>query len=297
MRIMLLFIVAILPMLVLSQNATERKIIDVHLHARTFNYYGNPPAPSPATGMQPKWKTDGEVVQMTLDTLKKYGIVKAIISGNLSRVADFKNADSARFVSSLEYPSRQGTLPDTATFIRLFKEGKFFVFGELGLQYIGKALTDPELAPYMNICERLGIPVAVHTGLGMPTPSFRTSLGNPQVIEEVLVKHPKLKVQLMHLGCPFLAETIAIMAVYPQVYADLSAINWIIPTAAFYSYLQSIMEAGFGKRIMYGSDQMGWPDAIGVSIRKIENAPFLNESQKQDIFYNNARVFFNLGKD
>ena len=294
MRYSFLFLATLLPLAVLSQDP-KRKIIDVHLHARTFNYYGNPPAPNPVTGLQPKWKNDAEVVQITLDTLKKYGIIKAIISGNLTRIADFKNADSARFVSSLEYPARQATLPDTTTFINLYNEKKFFAFGELGLQYIGKTLTDPELEPYMRICERLGIPVGLHTGLGLRSnPAFRTTLGNPQLIEDVLVKYPKLKIYLMHLGSPYLQETIAIMAVYPQVYADLSAINWIIPTAAFYTYLNSLMEAGLGKRIMYGSDQMGWPDAIGLSIRTIENAPFLTESQKQDIFYNNARNFFNL---
>jgi predicted TIM-barrel fold metal-dependent hydrolase len=298
MRILVLSIVAFLSQIVYSQNKADRKIIDVHLHARTFNYYGDPPAPNPVTGARPKWKNDAEVVQMTIDTMKKYGIVKAIISGNLSRVADFRNADSGRFIPSLEYPASRADLPDTATFVKLFNEGKFIVFGELGLQYMGKTLTDPELEPYLNICERLKIPVAVHTGLGMPTnTAFRTSLGNPQLIEDVLVKHPKLKIQLMHMGLPYQAETIAIMAVYPQVYADIAVINWIIPTPTFYSYLQAMIDAGFGKRIMYGSDQMGWPDAIGVSIKKIENAPFLTESQKQDIFYNNACVFYNLIKN
>ena len=304
MRLLFLFVITIISQLVYAQNKAERKIIDVHLHARAFDYYGNPPSPNPVTGLQPKWKNDQEVVQMTIDTLKKYGIEKAILSGILPRIADFQKVDSARIVPSLEYPNRQDIpLPDTATFIKLFKEGKFLVFGELGLQYIGKTLADPELEPYLAICERLGIPVAVHTGLGAPNtpynccPNFRTSLGNPQLIEEVLIKHRRLKVQIMHLGAPYLEETLAIMSVYPQVYADISAINWLIPTPAFYSYLKSIMDSGGGKRIMYGSDQMGWPDAIGLSIKNIENAPFLTEAQKQDIFYNNARVFYNLGKD
>ena len=298
MRILLCFIVGFFSQPVYSQNKVERKIIDVHLHARPFDYYGNPPAPNFITGVQAKWKNDAEVVQMTLDTLKKYGIVKAIISGTVSRVADFKNADPERFIPSLDYPAIKEALPDTATFIKLFNEGKFLVFGELGLQYRGKTLADPELEPYLTICERLKIPVGLHTGLGMRSnPAFRTTLGNPQLIEEVLVKHPGLKIYLMHMGAPYEAETIAIMAVYPQVYADISAINWLLPTAWFYSYLKTMMDAGFGKRIMYGSDQMGWPDAIPLSIKTIENAPFLTESQKQDIFYNNAKVFFNLSKD
>jgi predicted TIM-barrel fold metal-dependent hydrolase len=300
MRILCLFVIAFGFRPVYAQQTPGRKIIDMHLHARPFNYYGNPPAPNPVTRVKPTWKNDAEVVQMTIDTLKKYGVVKAIISGTISRVADFKNADPGRFIPSLDYPAIKEPLPDTSAFIKLYNEGKFLVFGELGLQYVGKTLTDPELAPYLAICERLGIPVGLHTGLSAPNtpytccPAFRTTLGNPQLIEEVLIKHPKLKIYLMHFGAPYQAETLAIMSIYPQVYADISVLNWIIPTASFYSYLQYMMDAGFGKRIMYGSDQMGWPDAIGLSIRTIENAPFLTESQKQDIFYNNARVFLNL---
>ncbi len=74
----------------------------------------------------------------------------------------------------------------------------------------------------------------------------------------------------------------------------MAVINWILPVAEFRSYLKSIMDAGFGERIMYGSDQMGWPDAIPLSIKNVENVSFLTETQKQDIFYNNAALFYNL---
>ncbi len=45
---------------------------------------------------------------------------------------------------------------------------------------------------------------------------------------------------------------------------------------------------------MYGSDQMQWPDAIGIAIERIESAPFLTNSQQRDILYNNAVRFFRL---
>ncbi|HET6768504.1 MAG TPA: amidohydrolase family protein, partial [Chitinophagaceae bacterium] len=179
-------------------------------------------------------------------------------------------------------------------------EKKFYVFGELALQYEGKTLADPELEPYLAICERMGIPVALHTGMGPPNtpynccPKFRTHLGNPQLIEEVLIKHPKMKIQLMHVGFPWLQETKAILNVYPQVYADISAINWRRPVADFYNYFKSLVDAGYAKRLMFGSDQGAWEDAIPLSIKNVENAPFLTEEQKQDIFYNNAARFYNI---
>ena len=45
---------------------------------------------------------------------------------------------------------------------------------------------------------------------------------------------------------------------------------------------------------MFGSDQMRWPDRIGVAIAAIEQAPFLTAEQKRDILFNNAARFLRL---
>lgn len=75
------------------------------------------------------------------------------------------------------------------------------------------------------------------------------------------------------------------MTQYPQLYADVSTITWIIPRDAFHEYLQGLIRAGLGKRIMFGSDQMQWPAVIGAAIEAINSANFLTEMQKRDIFY------------
>jgi predicted TIM-barrel fold metal-dependent hydrolase len=98
----------------------------------------------------------------------------------------------------------------------------------------------------------------------------------------------------MHMGYPFLQETKAILSIYPQVYTDMAVIDWALPKEEFYQYLKSMITAGFEKRIMYGSDQMIWDDAIGMSIKTVEAAPFLSEQQKQDLFYNNAAKFYGI---
>jgi predicted TIM-barrel fold metal-dependent hydrolase len=45
---------------------------------------------------------------------------------------------------------------------------------------------------------------------------------------------------------------------------------------------------------MFGSDQMAWPDAIGLAIEGVDSAPFLAPEQKRAIFYENAVAFFRL---
>ena len=301
MRILCIIIVCTLFLAADREQVAQRKIIDVHFHARLFTDYSNPPPPNPVTGKIPEWKNDKEMMDIMLTAVKTNNIVKVIVSGNITTVGNYQKADPERVIPGFDYPYEGNTsLPDTATFVRYIQERKLSVFGELALQYYGKTLADPEFEPYLNICERLGVPVALHTGLAPPgtpykcCPKFRTHLGNPQLIEEVLIKHPKLKIQLMHMGFPWMEETKAIMHIYPQVYADIGAIVWTRAGTDFYSYLKSFMEAGFGKRIMFGTDQMAWPDAIPLAIKTIENAPFLTEEQKQDIFYNNAVKFYNI---
>jgi predicted TIM-barrel fold metal-dependent hydrolase len=55
-----------------------------------------------------------------------------------------------------------------------------------------------------------------------------------------------------------------------------------------------LVEAGLAKRLMFGSDQMEWPETIGLGIEALEAADFLSEDQKRDIFYNNAVRFLRL---
>jgi predicted TIM-barrel fold metal-dependent hydrolase len=71
-------------------------------------------------------------------------------------------------------------------------------------------------------------------------------------------------------------------------------IDWVIPRAEFHRYLERLVDAGLGKRLMFGSDQMVWPEAIAMAIEGIESAAFLTPEQKRDIFYGNAARFLRI---
>ena len=101
----------------------------------------------------------------------------------------------------------------------------------------------------------------------------------------------------MHAGWPMLDDLIALLWAHPQVYVDTGVIDFAIPRAEFHRYLQRIVEAGFEKRVMFGSDQMNWPKAIDFAVESITSAPFLSEEQKRDILYNNAARFLRLDQN
>jgi len=185
----------------------------------------------------------------------------------------------------------------------LHAEGRLAVLAEVTNQYAGIAPDDQRMEPYWTLAEELDIPVGIHIGTGPPgviylgSSGYRARLHSALTLEEVLVRHPRLRVYIMHAGFPLLDDLLALLYAHPQVYVDIGVIVFSQPRAAFYRYLQGIVDAGFGNRVMFGSDQMVWPGVIERSIAVIEQAAFLSDEQKRGIFYDNAARFLRLSEE
>ena len=81
------------------------------------------------------------------------------------------------------------------------------------------------------------------------------------------------------------------------MYLDVSVIAFTQPRPAFHRHLQGIVDAGFGDRVMFGSDQMVWPGVIERALAVIEEAAFLSREHKRSILYDNAARFLRLSKE
>jgi predicted TIM-barrel fold metal-dependent hydrolase len=281
-------------------------IIDVHMHAYPADMALPASLVNPVTG-KPTVVKDGEAhLQACLAEMKRLNIVKGVVSGGdgdrLAAALHWHDTAPDRFIAGAGVRGSADTpLPEIAVLRKAFAEGRLRVLGEVTAQYAGLSLSDAKYEAYLALAEEFDVPVALHTGLGPAGTSydpccrgFRASLGNPMLIEEALNRHPKLRVNLMHTGWPYLQETIALMIVYPQVYADLGATDWGLPRPEFHAYLGALMRAGLGKRLMFGSDQMYWPELIGMAVDAIDSATFLTSAEKRDIFYGNAVRFLQL---
>ena len=192
---------------------------------------------------------------------------------------------------------------DSIKFEQMVKGGKIEVFGEIGTYYSGTTLSDSVWQPYLRICEKYDIPVALHTGGGDPggtyswTPKARLKYGDPYLIEDVLVRYPKLRIYLMHNGGEEWHEhALRLMAYYPQLYTDIAVMLWVEPNTqrTVVEFLKNAKHAGYLNRVMFGSDQMKWPYAIGKSVDFLNSLDFLTKKDKEDIFYNNAARFLRL---
>jgi uncharacterized protein len=321
-----------LPLLILLLSSgqavaeTGGPVIDMHMHAWSLAEFGGE-APEACVGpdgiemhgvdpgkpfdfkaqatcrrMLKAPKTDAELLTATLRMMDRLKIRRGVIAGDGPNVAFWRQAAPERFIPATNF-FVDDNKPPAAHALALeaaVKRGETQVFAEITPQYRGLKPDDPSLEPFYAMAERLDIPVGIHMGYGAPGgaywiyPKYRAGLGDPLLLEDLLVRHPKLRIYVMHAGMPMVEQMIMVMNAHPQVYVDIAADNWGVPRAEFHHNLKRMVDAGYGKRIMFGSDQMVWPDALPVAIESITKAPFLTKAQKRDILYNNAARFLRL---
>jgi hypothetical protein len=310
-------------------GAQERlPIIDMHLHALAADSQGPPPlamcTPIPLPAWDPSqpyeqaflgllksprcadpvWspKTDEEVMTQTLDVMKRRNIF-GVVSGTAERVQVWVNAQPDRLIPAvwLQLGEKDALSPDALRALHAKK--RLAVLGEVLNQYGGVGPDDPRMEPYWALAEELDVPVGIHVGPGPPgviylgATGYRARLCSALTLEEVLVKHPRLRVYIMHAGFPMLDDLLAVLYAHPQVYVDVGVIAFTQPRPTFYRYLQGIVDAGFADRVMFGSDQMVWPGVIERALAVIEEAPFLSHEQKRGILYDSAARFLRLSKE
>jgi predicted TIM-barrel fold metal-dependent hydrolase len=274
------------------------RIIDMHLHAYASDPRWQGRVGNPVTGQEMVATDEASHREATFAAMKRAHVVKAMVSGDYEAVLRWKQAAPDQVIVGYGFDD-----PEKVDLAFLRKEkaaGRLEAIGELGAQYQGIAPNDSRMEPIYALAEELDLPLALHMHPGPPGatsigfPKIRPSLGNPLLLEDVLVRHPKLRLYVMHAGWPFLENMLALMNAYPQVYVDVGVIDWTKPRKEFHRYLRGLVEAGYGKRIVFGSDQMVWPEAIEMAVAAIQSADYLSPEQKSDIFYHNAARFLRL---
>lgn len=267
-------------------------IIDVHVHST--------PAPPPNLGR-------------LLDSLN---VRYFVLAGLASDLEAWAGVDTAHYLPALVFPCDSGRapvtgrrcyegeadLPDLAWLRAAVEAGRVRGFAEMLPQFLGMEPADPRLAPYWALAAEHDLPVGIHMGFGPPgaayesspapfkSPRHRMAAGDPMLLEEVLLRHRGLRVYVMHAGWPRLESMLALLYAHPEVYVDIGGLarERAIPRAGYYGYLRGLVDAGFARRIMFGSD---FPDQLVSGVDAILAADFLSEDQKADILCRNAARF------
>jgi len=273
-------------------------IIDMHIHAynreigaRMFGMdHPNPLKNETYKGV----KTPEEQKEKTFKKFEEHNIVLALTSdGQLW----FEDEPDKILISGRNMP--------LDSLRKMAEEGNLSAIGELNPFYGGITADHDSQKPYFDLAEQLNLPVGFHIMPGGPPGGIyhmgmsrvRVKNANPKQLEEVLVSHPSLKVFIMHGGWPYLEDMKAMLYAHPQLYLDIAAIDWILPKEELHNFLKELIDSGFGDRIMFGTDQMVWPETIDIAVDAVNSADFLTLKQKEDIFFNNAARFLNLSEE
>ncbi len=306
-----------------AQNTGKdlQPIIDVHHHAMDndngFSMGPTCPNTSKFTASDPKtdagqqfgWVTEectpklypaakGQYMKDVLAEMERLNVT-AVVFGDPAGVKRWKDAAPNRVIPGTGFEKGDDRIP-LDELRKDFTSGGMKVMGEIGLQYGGISPSDPAYDKYFALAEELDIPVAIHMGTGgsgranLTMPKFRGSVGNPLLLEELLARHPKLRVQIMHAGYPMIDNLLTLLQANSHVYVDIAGLIWSYPIKEVNRYIERIVDAGFEDRIMFGTDQFMWPKLMSYSISIIQNADYLTPEQKRDILYNNAARFLRL---
>lgn len=305
-----------------AEKVTHMPIIDIHVHTMKMNpdwsspmcpwFLSNMPGSDPNEQGAAFMSTDcvDPLMPAKDDEDMQREVMRRIHDFNMTMVA-FSDAEILHRWVAAAPPGRIipgiGISNASEMTVEAFRDsletGFYKVMAEVAPQYQGISPSDPSLDPYFAVAEELNIPVGIHMGTGgngmanITQPKYRASLGDPLLLEDLLARHPKLKVWVMHAGYPMIDNMIALMGANAYVYLDISGMIWSYPLDEVNWYIKRLVQAGFGKRILYGTDFMMWPRLFETSMGVIEHAQYLSEDQKRDILFNNAARFLRLDKD
>lgn len=286
-----------------AQRPARQPIIDVHRHA--------------------SWPgaDDAAVRNALLAEMTAEGIVLSLLHINEpGDVEGWLQAAPGRFIGGPAMPcpvtpqepffrcfAETKGWPDLTWLEREMAAGHIGILGEMLFVYTGVHPDDKRMAPYWALAAKYDVPVAIHINRGPPPgvgprsdprccPAFDGEMGNPAMLRPVMERHPRLRILLQHVGggspgnVTFDKETLALLADHSTVYFDMSIVNSDTSAEVHQAALRRLIDAGFGDRIMFGSDTR----PAAPILRRLENIAWLTKKQRRAILYDNAARFLRL---
>lgn len=246
----------LLALILLAMPAQARDpIIDIHLHASPADGQGSPPLaictpmnPMPVWDQKVPWSdalvgyfkhptcrnpiwsplTDQEIKTKSLAIMQRFNII-GVVNDTHAQVLEWRAEAPNRVLPATPPTAEEMADPKLmlANYRKLKQAGEVMLIGEVVTQYFGISPDSPALEGLWSVAEELDLPVSLHIGPGPPGAAYLPGLGyrarmsNPLLLEDVLVRHPKLRLNLMHAGYPMLDDTLALLYAHPQVYVDV----------------------------------------------------------------------------
>ncbi len=144
----------------------------------------------------------------------------------------------------------------------------------------------PSLRGVYAACERLRLPVIIHTGTSI-FPRARNKFSDPIFVEDVALDFPDLTIVLAHGGRPIWMETATFLARrFPNVWLEVSG----VPPSRLLTYFPRL--AQLAEKTLFGTD---WPGPgvkdIRANLDAFRALPLPADAQRRILDENPRRVF------
>ena len=289
-------------LLVATPIAAKQPVIDIHVHASN-DVQAGPEHPENQARLD-AYRSEAD----------ENNVVLFLASGPMDFVEHWSKSFGNRMLPGLSFPCRDGmtafegqegrrtcyprggTFPDPVWLRNQYETGNLKFMGEVGTQYLGLAFDDPRMTPFYELAEELDIPVGIHASGGPPLtaerccPEFRLSIGDPALLEDVLVRYPRLRVFIMHANVLTYPALLRMLQQFPHVYVDLTVFSTILPREGFHHMLRTYKRHGLLSRIMFGTDDF----PVDQTIEAYSSAGFLTDEELQGILCGNAERYLRM---
>ena len=101
-----------------------------------------------------------------------------------------------------------------------------------------------------EVCTRRAMPVIFKQNHS--SPAAKMEFSRPTLLDEVAREFPELRIVVAHLGYPWVAETVVLLARHPHVFADVAGL--LRQPWTSYNALLAAHEYGVMEKLLFGSD-------------------------------------------
>ncbi len=262
---------------VVSEYPLGFPIIDAHLHTQF-------------EGMKLPLDLPLKKVEEFTDQLKRAGVVGGIAH---TIFGDYAYQDMRG--NGILHCGSVGKVVNVAAVEKGLKSGKYGCI-KIYLGYIYRYAYDAAYEPIYKLAQHYDVPVVFHTGDTWDKKGM-VKYADPLTIDEVAVRHPKVRFVIAHCGNPWINSAAEVIYKNDNVFGDLSA--FMVgnmdeqPAEKVEEYAVKPMRWIFGwvdnpKKLLFGSD---WPlSDIAAYARVVKRA--IPEEHWKAVFHDNALAVF-----
>ena len=210
-----------------------------------------------STGYTSRWVSNGEMAKVVESNPDRF-----MYQPNMSPI---KHKGVKNTIWELEYWVKE-------------KKAKLFKFYPPEDTY----MNDPEIWPFYEKAEELGIVLDIHTGFSWVPPG-KSKYALPLQLDDVARDFPKLKINAFHMGYPYCDDLNMIAMQHPNVYVCLSLlIPWAMTAPRkFAKIFGGAMKWVGPDKIIWGSDYAGMGVQVKAAVQGFANFQIPEDLQMQ----------------